>query len=123
MTIPAYCKRIGYRAFSGCVIRNVVIPDSVQVVDEMAFYSCPRLANVELPASLTFIGERAFSYCDDLSTVKVHFTEPIKITRETFFFTRPERKLTLIVPAGASNKFKNAEGWKLFERIIEDDTL
>lgn len=49
-------------------IRNVIIPDSVQVL-ESAFYGCKNLSYVKFPKNITEIEESTFRFCDSLKSI------------------------------------------------------
>lgn len=85
-------KAIGVSAFYRSSVQTVVIPDSVERIDEKAFFEaskvktvrfgnglksignsafegCPLLKTVDLPANLESIGDRAFCNCEILASV------------------------------------------------------
>lgn len=51
---------IGYKAFYGCNINSITIPNSIVSIGGSAFANCS-ITNMELPNSLNSIGESAFS--------------------------------------------------------------
>ncbi len=63
------CKEIGEGAFRGegssnarTALLSVVLPDTVEVIGNNAFYACTKLSMDKLPANLKVIGNRAFQY-------------------------------------------------------------
>lgn len=119
--IPKDCKTIGAASFAYTNLKSVIIPEGVKKIGGSAFNNCSRISYVELPSTLDTLGKKAFYYCDDLSIVKVHFTEPIPIEREHFFYSKPAHRIKLVVPKGSAEKFSNAEGWKIFSPIVEEE--
>ena len=61
-------KRIGIRAFSGCALTEIHIPDSVQELCDRCFYRCRYLSRVMFgkASSLKLVGLEVFSECDAL---------------------------------------------------------
>ena len=56
---------------SNTTIKSIVIPDSVTIIGQRAFYECSRLTSVTISDSVKRIGERAFYYCYDLESVTI----------------------------------------------------
>ena len=48
---------------------KVIIPDTVTVIDEGAFYECRNLAEVEMGTGVVTIGSNAFAYCASLTDI------------------------------------------------------
>ena len=57
------------RAFNGCDIHTIKIPDSVKTIGESCFSDCHNLSSVVLPKSLRTIKENAFYYCSGLFSI------------------------------------------------------
>ena len=70
-SIPGSVAKIGVRAFEDCRLASILIPDSVEVVDEEAFGNCRLLKSVELPESVLEIGSLAFFSCTALESVSI----------------------------------------------------
>ena len=66
------CKSIGQKAFYYSGIREIVIPDSVVVIEDLAFNCCENLKFVKLGKGVEEIGERAFGYCDNIESFTVY---------------------------------------------------
>ncbi len=77
VTIPETLKgyvvnEIANSAFNNNdVITDIVIPDTVTLVDVGAFAYCSNLVSVQLPAGLSKISENTFSRCEKLTTVNI----------------------------------------------------
>ncbi len=50
---------------------EVIIPNSVNSINDYAFYNCNSLTSIELPNSITSIGRRAFEGCSSLTSIEV----------------------------------------------------
>ena len=54
---------------SGKCEPNVVIPDSVTGIGDLAFEGCTGLTSIVIPDSVTSIGDGAFLGCDNLESI------------------------------------------------------
>ena len=55
------------KLIQGC--KNTVIPESVEIIGENAFYGISTLGSIAIPANVTSIEKKAFSGCSSLTTV------------------------------------------------------
>ena len=72
LTIPESCREINSRVFWNCYqLKKVVIPESVEIIGDGAFYEC---SNAEIilkkPMRKFSIGINAFRYCKSVEYVK-----------------------------------------------------
>ena len=62
--------KIGIGCFEGCgLLREIVIPEGVAVIDANAFHNCAALESVTLPRSIRAIRSGAFGGCARLKTL------------------------------------------------------
>lgn len=75
---PSNLKKIGKYAFSGCSIKNITIPSSVQQIDEFAFAHCNILERVDFEnnSNLTEIKNYTFS-CSKIKSLHI----PSKVSK------------------------------------------
>lgn len=59
-------KFIHSRAFTNCDVRELVLPNSVVFIGELAYSGCGNLTSVVLGTGVLHIGSSAFKDCDDL---------------------------------------------------------
>ncbi|MDE5885346.1 MAG: leucine-rich repeat protein [Oscillospiraceae bacterium] len=67
---------IGYKAFAlesndVSAIKEIILPDSVTVIDDSAFQYCKTLETIHFPASLYSIGDNAFESCQALQKLQL----------------------------------------------------
>ena len=62
--IPDTVTIIGNSAFAERDLKEIVIPDSVEIIEDLAFTFCSNLRSVVFSKSLKSIGSRAFEQCD-----------------------------------------------------------
>lgn len=63
--------RIGEMAFQYSDLVSVVLPESITVIDSMAFFGCDNLSSINFPAGLTRIGKKAFQACTSLKSISL----------------------------------------------------
>ncbi|MDE6086905.1 MAG: leucine-rich repeat domain-containing protein, partial [Oscillospiraceae bacterium] len=67
---------IGYKAFAFessdvSAIKEIILPDSITVIDDYAFQYCKNLETIHFPASLYSIGDNAFESCQSLQELQL----------------------------------------------------
>ena len=62
VVIPDTVKTIGSAAFKDLAITSVTFPESVETIDELAFFNCKNLKSVTIPQTVKTIGKEAFGY-------------------------------------------------------------
>ena len=141
LVIPESVKDIGNNAFSGCrnlvtvelgknvttigerafanidKLTDLVIPENVKDIGNNAFSGCRNLVTIELGKNVTTIGERAFANIDKLTDV-ICYAENVPETDRTAFENSYIDYVTLHVPAGSVEKYKNSAPWKDFKKIV-----
>ncbi len=72
VNVPDGIKTIGTGAFgSARSLEEVVLPQSVEVIEDVAFKNCANLKKITLPDNLQFIGIRAFESCKSLENITI----------------------------------------------------
>ncbi|ATV29073.1 cell surface protein [Prevotella intermedia] len=144
-TIPSTVKEIAVKAFQGATkLTSLVIPTSVEKIQEQAFrqnyklasvkfcepskitdlsaysfWQCPKLTEVTLPSSITEIG-KVFLQCENLETVNVPADAKLKTIKEDAFATNKNLKKfnfqgNCNLEAIEANAFANAESLESFK--------
>ncbi len=105
------------KLISGC--KNTVIPNGVLSIGYGAFENATGLTSITLPSSVTTIGQHAFDHCTGLTTIIVESYDPPTIESNAFLNVNTEN-ITVYVPCGSVNTYKNAAGWSSFANIVGD---
>ena len=121
-TIPNTVKQIAPKAFAQTIaednhVYELIIPKSVEVIGEEAFWNNNGLLSVDIPSSVNSIGSKAFADCGHLEKVSVYHNQPLAIT--DVFQGCTYGLLYLYVPAGTKALYESTEGWKDFKNIVE----
>ena len=78
-------RRIGCEAFSKSVLEEVVLPESLELIDDGAFKGCRNLIAVELPANVKKIGRYSFAHCGNLCAV-FYYGRKIDVDSDSFLY-------------------------------------
>ena len=142
VTIPTAIKEVPGWAFSNCLsLTKVNLHDGITSIGEGAFNNMPYIKSITLPASLKTIGKDAFHYdaslgpnidipaevtsiaddafaeCYGIQTITLACTTPPAILVNTF----PGFDITVIVPKGSGDAYRNHEIWGRFATIQEKE--
>ena len=116
----AYALTDIYTAFRGQQkLTDVVLPHTVRSLSCSCFAECVSLEVIHLPANLEFVDCDVFVHCDRLRDIYIDALVPPVASRFTFMGFNVS-KCTLHVPQGRKQKYRQADGWKDFGRIIEE---
>jgi hypothetical protein len=141
VTIPNSVTEIHRATFAGCSgLTSITIPNSVTYIDNYAFYGCSGLTSVTIPNSVTEIGGGAFEGCNGLTSVTIPnsvtsigwyafadcsgLTEitnlnPVPQNIEGYVFLDVNKSaITLRVPSGSVDAYKEAAVWSEFGNIV-----
>ena len=64
------------------LLRNIIFPPNLRIIDSGVFYGCAHLTSIKIPASVEIIGENAFNNCTKLE--QVTFEGPIILAESAF---------------------------------------
>lgn len=59
-------ERIGTGAFADCGITHITLPESIKLIQELAFDHCTNLTEIKLPKNLQEVQKGAFNFCENL---------------------------------------------------------
>ena len=118
--IPNTVNKIYDLAFyKHTTITGITIPASVLSIGDFAFLNCTGLHNIAIPASVTCIGDYAFANCP-LNSVYCFAAQPPSLDINTFYGLNLHN-VTLHVPVGTKALYQAADVWKDF-KIVDDAT-
>lgn len=116
--IPNSINRIEESAFWGCEeLTSIVIPNSVTSIGIWAFAWCKALSSVTIPSSIASLDNSVFKGCVSLSKVNCYAATPPAIGDEVFVGV-PFDSSILNVPASSVSAYQNANGWNEWENIL-----
>lgn len=113
-----------YSADGSCAITSpaghpddITISDGVATIGTSCFEVNLKLTKVVLPATVTKVENEAFKGCTGLATLYCNAVVPPTVGWRDVFLAVPVTSCDLIVPEGSEDAYKNAEGWKEFNKI------
>lgn len=69
--LPNSIAIIRKEAFRNCAFQKMVIPDSVTLIEDMAFYCCHNLCSIIMSERVARIGDMAFGGCKSLKSIVI----------------------------------------------------
>ena len=118
LNISASVKSIERRAFEGCGLESVIIPNAS--IEELAF-SGNNLKTVTIGIGVNQIGPKAFLNNTEMSSFRNQNPVP-QVISDDVFSNENYLNCTLYVPTGSVSKYKAAQGWQLFRNIVGEDS-
>ena len=118
LVLPNSVLSIGSAAFSSCTgIVNLTLSNNLKTIDSYAFNACRKIESLTLTSSIITIGKGAFGGTNPIA-VKSFIKEPFEIEDDTFS-NNTFYNVTLIVPEGSKDIYRDLAGWKRFSDIVE----
>lgn len=109
---PSTLRFIEHAAFYECDLREIVFPDSLQVVGTYSFAYNERLRRIVLGPAVSFVGTYAFADCYGLEEVTVRATVPPQVV-VTSFDGMPDG-VVLHVPEASVDAYRRDPVWNRF---------
>lgn len=93
--LPNTVEIIGDRAFFACSnLETVNIPDNTKEIRDKVFYCCEKLTSITLPDGLESIGKGTFEFCESLEEIII----PDSVTKTTAKFTSCKNLKRVVFP-------------------------
>ena len=99
-------------------ITNLVIPESITTIKQLAFYGCSGLNSVTLHKDVTSIQDKAFLNCTGLTSFTCHAVTPPSAGGTSVFSTATIKRATLYVPQGSVAVYSSQAPWSNFGNIV-----
>lgn len=97
---------------------TLTLPKNVARIPAGCFKDCPGITGLVIPEGVDLIDELAFYGCNSIGSIVSYATEPPVIAARAFYGVNKDN-FTVEVPKGCVDKYKEADGWKEFKRIAE----
>lgn len=108
--IPEGVISLELDAFGDChSLKTVKLPSTLKAINRGVFWSCNSLEEIRIPANVETIGDFVFYYCTSLKNIYNYSPKPQVLSRILTIDNIHE--MTLHVPAGSENEYRNAIGW------------
>lgn len=99
--LPADTERIGCRAFAGCGIDRIDLPEGLARIGGFAFTDCENLVSVTIPDSVTEIGDNPFTACGSLQDIVISPDHPLYGFRDGMLYRKDNMEIISVLPAYA----------------------
>ena len=118
LVIPESIKLINSGSFYGCSgIVSVTFPQDLTMIKGKAFSGCSNLEHVIIPSKVEFVYQEAFGDCSKLGSIKCLAENPPYLYDNSF----SNYEIPLFVPAGSIDNYASSNGWKKFSTILSLD--
>lgn len=104
VVLPRYLRYIGTGAFTCSALKNVNLPDCLEIIGSEAFADCKKLENICFPASVIEIHDRVFRDCDSMT--EIAFPPHVKIIHE--YTCSSENLERIVLPVGIEEVAESA---------------
>ena len=112
--IPSTVTVIEDYAFYYCKnVTSIKLPKNLVAIRTAAFVNCSSLKSIIIPNSVVTIGVSAFVSCSNLSTIVCQASTPPAIAKEPFS-SAIYQKVTLYMPASSEELYSTTDFWKNF---------
>lgn len=71
VVVPEGVLEIAPYAFSGCNMKSIKLPESLEKIGEYCFNSCPNMESITIPKKVKEIKRNCFYDCDKLKDIKL----------------------------------------------------
>lgn len=122
--IPKGVTEIQNWAFENCQsLTSISLPEGVTTLKEKAFYGCTGLKTITIPSTIQEIGNYVFYGLSSIQDVYCYATVVPQVTANSFSNDMAANtnlpNATLHVPVGCVDAYRNAQGWNVFNNIVE----
>ncbi len=121
--LPSNVTTIEASTFDGCSsLGSITLSSNVTSIGASAFSGCVGFTEFVVPETVTSIGSKAFSSCTGLTSVTSGRTTPADCAEDAFEGLNYDA-VTLHVPSGTADLYRNATGWSVFTNIQEEGVI
>lgn len=124
--IPYGITVIGSKAFQHLNIDAITMPNTVERIEETAFFGCDNIITITIPPSVNYIGTGALG-CSSLTSITCEsLTPPTAFYDEWEYgyensFDGVNSSIPVYIPFGTSELYHTAPGWNYFTNFIESE--
>ena len=112
----------GEVSFVGGNLKRVILPDTIQSIEDYAFSNCFNLEAINIPDSVTSIGEGAMTDCRSLDRIRISQDHPYYTYENDMLVSRQDMTLMLYTGMEAKNVEVPAGIKRIGRSAFEDRT-
>ena len=123
--IPSSTKKIGRGAFHNCIsLSSVTLAEGLEEIGDNVFYDCSSIKELVIPSTVKKIGNKILDgwYPSefDIEVIESHIQNPEELEyTDDVVSVSLYNKITLRVPAGTLQTYRNTYPWSQFQKIEE----
>lgn len=107
-----------YRCPQGRKLTSLVVAQGVKQIYPSAFRGIATLTEVVLPATIQGVNDMAFWGCPKISVIRIETPNPPAM--ENAFDAAVLANARLVVPKGAAERYRSKAGWENFKHVSEE---
>lgn len=122
VSLPNSISSIGNSAFMGCKKLDITIPENIISIGEYAFKYCVLLfknGSLTIPSKVATIGYGAFDCFND-HPKEIHCKAIVPPILTRMMYLNFSDDITLYVPRGYAEAYRNVKYWSWYKEIIEE---
>ena len=118
LVIPSSVTIVSEQAFYDTGIEKIVLSEGVETIEEWAFANCSDVKELVISSTVTSCGVQAFGGFSNLAIVRSAALNPPSISTATFVSINANKLEGIYIPSGSLAAYSNATGWSTYSSYL-----